>query len=70
VYEIGHEELLTINQLLVQCAEDFVFYRDDYPWVNPLITQYASYRIETQTEELTGPDGTILVSRLRIVEHR
>jgi hypothetical protein len=70
VYEIGREELLAINQLLVQCAEDLVFYRDDHPWVKPLISQYASYRIETQTEELAGPDGTLLVSRQRIVERR
>lgn len=70
VCEIGREELLTINRILVQCAEDLVFYRDDYAWVRPFISQYASYRIETQTEELVVSGRPLLVARQRIVECR
>jgi hypothetical protein len=70
VYEIGREELVAVNRLLVQCAEDLVFYRDDHPWVKPFIMKYASYRVETHTEELRTPDGALLISRQRIVDRQ
>jgi hypothetical protein len=70
LHEIGREELDAINRLLAQCAEDLVFYRDDFPWVKPFIMKYASYRVETHTQELETPDGALLISRQRIVDHR
>jgi hypothetical protein len=68
VSELGRPEVLALNRLLVQCAEDLVFYRDDRPWVKPFVAKYARYRIETLTQEFGGPKSALLVSRQRIVE--
>jgi Protein of unknown function (DUF4238) len=29
----GRQELMALNRLIVRCAEETVFYRDDHPWV-------------------------------------
>jgi hypothetical protein len=34
---LNHKELVEVNRLIVQCAEDIVFYRHDLPWVRPFI---------------------------------
>jgi hypothetical protein len=70
MYELGREELHAINRLLVQCAEDLVFYRDDLPWVKPFIMKYASFRIEMHTQELGTHNSALLISRQRIVDSR
>lgn len=68
VRDVGRQELLALNRLLVQCAEDLVFYRDDRPWVKPFVAKYSRYRIEALTQEFASPSGALLVSRQRIVE--
>jgi hypothetical protein len=67
VRKIGRDEIRNINRLLVQCAEDLVFYRDDYSWVKPF-ARYAPYHIDTQAREIQTPEGAIVVSRQRVVE--
>jgi hypothetical protein len=68
VRDIGRQELLVLNRLLVQCAEDLVFYRDDRPWVKPFVAKYSRYRIETLTQEFGTPSSAVLLSRQRIVK--
>jgi hypothetical protein len=65
--KVGRKELVQLNSLLVRCAEDSVFYRDDRPWVRPFVTKNRHYRIEPHTHKLTTPTGTLLVSTLRVV---
>lgn len=67
VRKISHKELVQINRLIVRCAEDTVFYRDDRPWVQPFIAKNRHYRIEPHTEKLKTPNGTLLISTQRIV---
>lgn len=66
---IGRQEVLVLNRLLVQCAEDLVFYRDDRPWVKPFVAKNSRYRIEPLTQEFRSPSSALLLSRQRIVEH-
>lgn len=61
------EEAYRINCLLVQCAEDLVFYRDEMPWVRPFIAEHAAYHIEARTQELETSNGALLISRQLIV---
>lgn len=68
VRDIGRQELLALNRLLVQCAEDLVFYRDNRPWVKPFVAKYSRFRIEPLTQEFGNPSSTLLLSRQRIVE--
>jgi hypothetical protein len=60
-------ELVMLNRLIVRCAEDTVFYRDDHPWVRPFVSRNRHYRIEPHTDRLPTPTGAFLVSRLGIV---
>lgn len=64
---IERQELLAVNRLLVKCAEELVFYRDDHPWVKPFISKNSPYRVEARTEKLPYPNGEILWSRQQIV---
>lgn len=64
---VEHEELVRLNRLIVRCAEDTVFYRDDHPWVRPFVSKNRHYRIEPHTSRLATPTGTLLVSTQRIV---
>jgi hypothetical protein len=67
-HNVGHKELLEINRLIVRCAENTVFYRDDHSWVQPFIAKNRYYHIEPHTQKLKTPTGTLLVSTQRIVE--
>ena len=64
---ISHAELVQLNRLIVRCAEETVFYRDDSPWVQPFVAKNRQYRIEPFAHELATPTGTLLISTQRIV---
>jgi hypothetical protein len=64
---IERQELLSVNRLLVKCAEELVFYRDDRPWVKPFIARNSGFRIEARTLQIPQPNGSLLISSQRIV---
>jgi len=64
---VSYEELTKLNTLIVRCAEDTVFYRDDHPWVLTFVEKNRHYRIEPHTRRIKTPTGTLLVSTQRIV---
>lgn len=35
-----------MNRLLVRCAEDVVFYRDEHPWVRRFIEKNRQFRVD------------------------
>ena len=62
-----------INQLIVQCGEKLVFYRDEYPWIQKFVSRNRKYRIEPKTCEFPTLDGVFLLSSqhiTRVSEHR
>lgn len=64
---LDHEEIVDLNRLIVRCAEDMVFYRDNHPWVQSFVKKNRHFRIEPHTEKIKTPTGTILVWTHRIV---
>lgn len=64
---IGHGDVVKINTLLVRCAEDTVFYRDNTSWVQPFIRKNQHYRIEAYNKKLRTATGTLLLSTQRVV---
>jgi hypothetical protein len=64
---LQRQDLLEINRLLVQCAEDTVFYRDDRKWIEPFVTKNRHYRIETKVNKLPHGTGFAVVSSQQIV---
>lgn len=65
---LAHAELVSLNRLIVRCAEDDVFYRDDHPWVRPFVSKNRHYRIEAYIRRLATPTGTLQISTQRIVD--
>lgn len=59
-------EVLEINRLMVRCAEDLIFFRDDREWVEDFVKKNRRYRIEPVTHKLPHGSGTLLVSTHRI----
>jgi len=70
VRDISRPEAVAINQLIVQCAEDVVFYRDDHAWVRRFVSKHGTLGIETVSQEFQTPKGFLLLARQRIVRRR
>jgi hypothetical protein len=64
---ISQKEAVEINRLIVRCAEDTVFYRDDSAWVQRFIAKNRHYRVEPSTSTQPTKNGSRLISRLKIV---
>lgn len=64
---IGHEDVVKINTLLVRCAEEIVFYRDTHPWVQAFIRKNRHYRIGACSKNLRTATGTVLFSTQSVV---
>lgn len=53
-------EILGLNRLIVQCAEDLVLYRDDREWIEGFVSKNRRYRVEPVTHTLPlGRDGSV-----------
>jgi hypothetical protein len=64
---IKRAEVIEINRLLVRCAEDLIFFRDDRKWVEGFVSRNRRYRIEPVTHKLPRGTGHLLVSTHRIL---
>jgi hypothetical protein len=64
---LAHREIVEINRLIVRCAEDAVFYRDDNEWVGGFVAKNSNYRIEAVTERVPHDTGFLNLSTLRII---
>jgi len=60
------KEVRAINKLLVRCAENLVFFRDDHPWVFPFIKKHARYWIEPTPQRIPADGRDFLFSSHRI----
>jgi hypothetical protein len=58
------EAVCAVNRLIVQSAEDLVFYRDEQPWVKPFIEENRRFGIDTRTQQF----GELLIAQQKIVE--
>jgi len=64
---VSGAEVARINRLIVQCAEEHVFYRDDQPWVAAFIAKNGGFRIDSVVTQARRGTGIMTVSRQRIV---
>ena len=55
---IGRHEVARLNRLVVRCAEELVFYRDERPWVLPFVDKNRRYHVETVVKQFRTPAGT------------
>jgi hypothetical protein len=66
--KVNRQEVMKINRLIVRCAEEIVFYRDDYPSVQPFIAKNRYYRIESSTREITTQLSKVSFLAQRVVQ--
>ena len=67
---LRRSEIVEINRLIVQCAEDLVFYRDDHEWIGDFVAKNRYYRIEAVTDRTPYGTGFMNISTQRIVLHQ
>lgn len=60
------QEVLGLNTLLVRCAEDCVFFRDDRAWVHAIVKKNRDFRLEVVTEKIKTDGGIATFSRQAI----
>lgn len=60
-------QVLEINRLLVRCAEDMIFFRDDQDWVEGFVAKNRRFRVEPVTRKLRHGDGYRLASTHRVI---
>jgi hypothetical protein len=51
---LTRREVMYINRLLVQCAEETVFFRDNYDWIPRFVEKNARFQLELKTVTM-GP---------------
>jgi hypothetical protein len=66
-HKLKRREVVEINRCIVRCAEDTVFYRDDFDWVVPFISKNRRYQVEGATQRIPHGGGFLNVSTQRIV---
>jgi len=64
---LKRSEIVGLNRLIVQCAEDLVLYRDEQDWIEGFVAKNRRYRIEPVTQTLTHGSGDLLVSTQRLL---
>jgi hypothetical protein len=63
-------KILEINRLIVRCAEDMVFYRDNHEWIGKFVAKNQYYRIEAVTKRTPHAAGFLDISQQQIVSYR
>lgn len=66
---LRRSKIVEINRLIVQCAEDLVFYRDNYKWIGDFVAKNRHYRIEAVTDRIPHGAGIMNISTQRVVLH-
>ncbi len=65
---LRRHEVINLNRQIVRCAEDLVFYRDNYTWVYNFIKKNRKFYIKPEVQNLPSKDGTYMYFFLKIVE--
>lgn len=68
IRELSRKEVVSINRLIVRCAESIVFFRDDKEWIAKFIEKNAQFRIEINTCKIPQGKGTLLWSMMEVVD--
>jgi Protein of unknown function (DUF4238) len=67
---LKRHEIRRINGLLVRCAEDFVFFRDNHRWVHGFVAKNRNYRIGTIKNRIRRAGGGALWFSQSIMPHK
>lgn len=62
--EASKEEVAEINEAIVRCAEETVFFRDYEPWIERYVAKHSEYRLENTSFTRDEHDGVLSMSVL------
>jgi hypothetical protein len=62
----SRSELLSINALLVRCADNQVLYRDDGETISGFVAKHAPYRLELITDKIPVGNGYMHLTTTRV----
>src|SRR5262249_20155273 len=68
--KLARAGVVEINRLIVQCAEDMLFYRDNHKWVSDFLAKNRHYRLETIVPHVPDGDSILCISKGQIVPHQ
>ena len=63
---ISRREVTIVNRLIVRCAEDLVFYKNELPWIEKFVNKNREYHIEPIAQTLPTGTGHFIVSTHRV----
>ena len=65
----SRSDIVNINRLLVRCAENIVFYRDNLPWIAEFIKKNRNYRIGAFSKRIPINGGLREISTQRVAAY-
>jgi hypothetical protein len=68
IRKLTRAEVFGTNRLIVRCAENTVFFRDDHVWIPRFVKKNAAFRIEPMTRRIPHGSGTILWFTQEVIE--
>ena len=68
IRKLSRAEVVSINRLIVRCAESTVFFRDDHEWIPRFVKRNAAFRIEPKTHRIPHGNGTLLWFAQEVIE--
>jgi hypothetical protein len=66
---VSRADVVDINRLIVRCAEELMFFRDDSTGIEGFVAKNQRYRIEPVTQTLPHGTGDLLVATQRICRY-
>jgi hypothetical protein len=63
------QAVIAVNRTVIQCAEEMVFFRDDYEWVQRFIAKNRLYRLESVNKKVRMRGVEVLLPMQRIRNH-
>ena len=63
----NRDEVVALNRLIVQCAEDMIFFRDDQSWIARFIERNRQFRIDAVVQRIPHGGSYLVVAQQRIV---
>lgn len=66
IRKVDLREIAKVNTIIVRCAENLVFYRDNNDWVMPFLKKNRAYKIETRTVSTPQKGGFKLWSTTEV----
>lgn len=68
IRKINRREAKYINTLIVRCAENLVFFRDNHYWVSKFVKRNAKFWIEPKRYKIPHENGNLLFNTQEVTE--